>query len=332
MAVLHASAQVDRKLSGRARWIVIVVVSSLAATVPAFDQPPGWPTWAAIVAFVLMWLVFLFALVDRFRADAADALKDIGASVLDWFVLLCGARWPQRTVQVSKLPLVAGLVAAGLANVLTIADEPDGAASVSSFAWGTLGVGLALAILGALLVRKAAKTGGLVMDRENSSAARAAVAILPAVIDCRNGRDVEAAAAVSPHPLVVHLLQGLATWETHGARTERDYQRRLMRRLKELFPDANPRQEKYFGDQERADILLGDDDGGILIEMKCSPTTSEIDRLYGQAIRYSGVWANRGPILLVLCKTPTSVTPRLAQLVTLLRDHGNSAIAILTAA
>ena len=97
------------------------------------------------------------------------------------------------------------------------------------------------------------------------------------------------------------------------------------------MPEANPRTERWIGERERADLLLGDDQAGVLVELKARASTTMIRDLVGQAWTYLRVWRGRGPMLLVLFKTDPEMAARLQPDLALMRKEGHAVLTVFAA-
>jgi hypothetical protein len=153
---------------------------------------------------------------------------------------------------------------------------------------------------------------------------------LPLIVDCRDPNAVGVIAGRVSHPLVRALLVELSKpWPRPYYNDERECQDRLAKRLRLSIPEANPRTERWIGERQRADLLLGDETAGVLVELKADASTSAMDRLIGQAWKYLDVWKGRGPMLLVLCRIdPGQATDRLQREVERMRREGHAVLAV----
>jgi hypothetical protein len=77
-------------------------------------------------------------------------------------------------------------------------------------------------------------------------------------------------------------------------------------------------------------LLLGDEQAGVLIELKAHANTTKLDDLVGKAWKYLHVWRGRGPVLLILCRTERDVAEaRLQREVDRMRREGHAVLAVL---
>jgi hypothetical protein len=315
-------------------------VSALVLVAPTFDGiwESSVPSVICLFAFLALLLLLALARVDSFRDETGwhwsllvRTLGETFQSLADWGSRIVRAPWAQKVTDVAKPLLVSGLLvgaSASATSAIGCADDVVTVLRVVGFVLLASGVGAIALGWGWLL--KLAKHTGRRLDAAGVPAALHALNELPSVLDCRDARTVRAAAERASHPLVSALLAELVRpWSRPRYNDEREYQDRLLKRLLASMPEANPRSERWIGNGARADILIGTDSGGLLIEMKVHANTSALDRLIGQTRRYLDVW--RGPMLLVLCKTGPEVTARLESEVRQMRQQGHAVIAVLAA-
>jgi hypothetical protein len=294
----------------------------------------------SLVAFVGLVTLFAIARLDAFRDETgwhwrlvSRTFREGRLAVWAWVERIWRASGAQKSIDVGKPVFFAGLLVGASANVGAAAGVDDEIVTILSV------VGVALLSSGVLALasgwgwlRRVGTLTGRTIHASDVSTVVNAVIELPLVLDCRDSSAVTAAANHAGHPLVAALLLELVRpWPRPYYNDEREYQDRLLKRLLMSMPEANPRSEKWIGEQERADMLLGDNNGGLLIEMKIRASTSAIDRLIGQARRYLDVWKGRGPMLLVLFKTGPEVTTRLKAELALMRQQGYAVLAVLAA-
>lgn len=339
--VLRCAAWVDQFLGGK-RAPVIAIVSVFVLVAPWADRQLGAVvvSWVALAVFIMMWVLMALARIDALRDETGfhfsllrRTLGEAWQSVGGWAARIAQASGGQKAMDLAKPVLFGGLVVAASASVAAAAGlEDDYVTAMQSWGAGALVVGLAIYLWGLSKLRKTANATGLTMDANSAPAAKQAVQAMPLVIDCRDSAAVANAASRSGHPLVAALLLELAKpWPRPYYGDEREYQDRLLKRLRVSMPEANPRTERWIGERERADMLLGDEAAGLLIEIKANATTKTMRDLVGQAWAYLRVWRGRGPMLLVLCKTEAEVATRLQEDLALMRREGHAVLAVLAA-
>lgn len=123
------------------------------------------------------------------------------------------------------------------------------------------------------------------------------------VVDTGRAEQMEIISANSNSNLFKDFVLALRAWQPGNCRNEYEYQDKLYRHLKKALPGHEIETEYPIGDKEhgnkgRADIVIDDI---ILIEMKKDTSTGAVQRAQGQIGQYSGIWANRGPVILLLC-------------------------------
>jgi hypothetical protein len=339
--VLHGAVWVDRILARKRTWMLALVsVSVLAA--PWIDRQLEWHVLPglSLVAFVGLLTLFALARLDAFRDETGwhwrlvkRTFREARLAVWAWLERIWRATGAQKSIDFGKPVFMTGLLVGASANVgaaVGVDDEIVTILSVVGIALLSSAV-LALASGWGWLRRVGSLTGRTIHASDVPTVVNA-VRNLPLVLDCRNSSDVATAANHSSHPLVAALLfELMKPWPRPYYNDEREYQDRLLKRLLMSMPEANPRTERWIGEQERADMVLGDDNGGLLIEMKIRANTSTIDRLIGQAWKSLRVWRGRGPMLLVLCKTGPEVTSRLEADLSVMRQQGHAVLAVLAA-
>jgi hypothetical protein len=100
------------------------------------------------------------------------------------------------------------------------------------------------------------------------------------------------------------FVSAMKSWNPGKCNYEYEFQDKLYRHLKNSLPDSQiemeyPIGDKAHGNKRRADIVV---DETILIEMKRGNIgAGEEDRAKGQISKYSEIWRNRGPVILLLC-------------------------------
>ncbi len=124
------------------------------------------------------------------------------------------------------------------------------------------------------------------------------------VLNTKKHEHVSHAMAESSSKLFNDFISALHNWHPEKCKYEYEYQDLLYRHLKNAMPHSEVELEFPIGDNEhgnkgRADIVI---DETIMIEMKRGDrSTSSTDRAVGQITRYSEIWSNRGPVVLLLC-------------------------------
>jgi hypothetical protein len=338
--VLRGAGTVDRFLTGK-RVPLLVGVSTFVVLAPWLDTRRSQTlSILSVIAFLGVVAFFCLARIDAFRDDSGwhaslvlRTAREFVEAFRDWVQRIGHAAPAQTLTDLGKPLLFGGLLSGAFANAATtIGIDDDVAAALQDAGICGLGFGVAALVASGVLLRRRAKTTGCRLDPAGLSTAQSAVNSLPLVLDCGDATAVASAADGAKHPLVAGLLRELAKpWPRPYYDDEREYQTRLLKRLRMTMPEANPRSEKWIGEQERADLLVGDERAGVLIEMKVRANSSALQRLVGQAWQYLRVWHGRGPMLLVLCKTSSDVKPRLEADIALMRQQGHAVLAVLAA-
>jgi hypothetical protein len=237
----------------------------------------------------------------------------------------------QNGVDVGKPLAEVGLFFAASSNVVELIDR-DAGGHVRAFGFVTLVVGLLLWGSGRRSLRQRGRAAGVVVtDARATAAVHEAIRGLPPVLDCNDRQAVAAEAARATHPLIGRLLHELATWRPRAwYDDEREYHEKLFALLKRQIPEASPLYEEWIRSTQesgRVDIILST----MLIEIKAHPNASAVDRLIGQAWKYLRIWQQRGPLVLVLCRTDPQFAPRLRDDVLIMRQNGYAVLAVLAA-
>ncbi len=124
------------------------------------------------------------------------------------------------------------------------------------------------------------------------------------VLNSKKEKQMQAVVANNKSTLFNGFVNAMQSWNPGKCRYEYEFQDKLYRHLKNSLPESEIEMEYPIGDTEhgnkgRADIVIDDT---ILIEMKRGGIgAGEIDRAKGQILKYSEVWRNRGPVILLLC-------------------------------
>jgi hypothetical protein len=345
---LRFSTWVDRMISGRRGWLV-VPVSAFVVVAPWFDEAMGerWAAPTSLFFFLLMLVVLALARLDAFRDETGAwrielverAVAEMGGTVGEEWGRFSAAPAAQRAIDVGKLLARAGLLFAAFANVIELFDR-EAAAYIRWPAFIALFCGLTTSWWGRVRLRGRGRASGvMVADDRAAFAVHEAIRGLPPVLDCSDKVSVEREASRASHPLVRRVLQELAGWRPRASYDdEREFHDKIFALFKRQIPEAAPLSEEWIRseqEQGRVDILLTDGkspiEHGTLVEIKARPTAVAMDRLIGQAWKYLRIWRQRGPLILVLCRTDPHFTARLREDVLVMRQHGFAVLAILAA-
>lgn len=337
--VLRCAAGADRFLHGK-RAISLGGAACLVLVAPVVEPAlgSGIASVVSLALFIGILALLGLARIDAFRDDTGfhaslvvrtivEGFKSVG----DWTTRLWQAPWGQKGIDGAKPILFGGLLTAASASIAAACGVDDDI--VIAMQWSGLSALLAGGLvycLGWWTLRRRARATGLSVDTANATVAKQVVQTLPFVVDCRDPSSADAVAKHSEHPLVRALLVELAKpWPRPHYDDERECQDRLAKRLRLAMPEANPRTERWIGERQRADLLLGDDKAGVLIELKARANSTTIDRLIGQAWKYLDVWKGRGPMLLIVCRTdPQDAAPRLQREIERMRREGHAVLAV----
>jgi hypothetical protein len=309
---------------------------------------PSWVEPLVAMSFVLLTATLAVARIAMFRDEDGRWAPSIGLSNLleegndlrERLNTYRGLGANQRLQMVGSGLIAIALVVLAVRRIANMVYESG--LDSWDFDWGeawdygafTIGVGLWW--MGFLALRREGRRTSLVVDAsKDDRAARAvssAFADLPAVIDCREGGSAEMFAMRASHPLLANLLTVLGQWHPRRAEKEKPYQRSLHRKLLQLLPAADPKEEVPLRSQHvrhtgRIDILLGH---CVLIEMKRRLTTSTAQKALGQVLMYADLWRDKGPLVLLLCDTDAEfAVPFFEPHVRRLRADGCSVVAIM---
>ncbi len=126
---------------------------------------------------------------------------------------------------------------------------------------------------------------------------------LELVLNAKAEEQINSVTTISNSTLFKDFALAIQSWKPHSAHYEYEYQDRLYRHLRKHLPEAiieleYPIGAKSEGNRGRADIVINET---LLIEMKKDSSAGAIQRAKGQISQYSEVWANRGPVILLLC-------------------------------
>ena len=313
--VLDAADRFDRACYGRRASVLwALALLTVLGTAMDADQSPRAPLWMALTttAFCMVALPLGLGRALSFREDngswslhlVAERLANVVALAID------ALSTTGRTRAIGKVVVFLGAVTLVVRNILVLASIVANDIFATRLAtlesmddrllWASMGVGgvgILLWLLGSWRLHNDARRLHLrPKGREVEDLLRAAKA-MPAVVDCREERNVAAVRACG-NPLLTQLVDALAKWKPRKAIYEKDYQASLHRHLCRVMPEAEPERERPFKDARgRLDIVVG---GAILIEMKVNVSTSTADKGLGQVLRYGQYWHN-GPLVLLLC-------------------------------
>jgi hypothetical protein len=292
--VLDLSLRVDRLLDGRRAPALFA--TSMFACFAAFWKIVGDSdvlAWVAVAAWSGLVIVLLVARVDRLRDDYGWRLSYVWIEVRDGFLAAVEAiartaqlRGAARKREIGRLLCMIGVLTSPVVLVVDVWEASD---------ISILPLPLLTVISGAVLWWNSG--GRPSVGRGSHSLSRA-----PA-----DGSDAE----------LRTLLSEIEAWRPRFAGTEREYQRRLLWRLKRSMPDAFPEEERWIENAEgervgRVDILVSD---RIVIEMKARPGSSGADRAIGQVNKYADycLATGTGPVVLVLCDTEEREASRITE-------------------
>ena len=102
------------------------------------------------------------------------------------------------------------------------------------------------------------------------------------------------------------LVTALCDWKPHKHKREAGYRRALVRHLKRKIEMRVSDEVSHSDGKERCrfDLKLGEN---VIVEMKKNLSRAgERDRAAGQIKKYSRVWGERGPVILLVCETDDS--------------------------
>ncbi len=95
------------------------------------------------------------------------------------------------------------------------------------------------------------------------------------------------------------IVDIIKKWRPRGCKTEKDYEKSLLSKLRENFPGFQITKQ-YAKGRIRADLLIDDE---VIVEIKHNlQSTAEYLRLIGQLIVYNHDWSGR--VLLLLTGNP----------------------------
>lgn len=324
--VLDVADRIDAWLYGKRQAVLVVL--SFVVTALSWWEAESTPHDLRVTAFgtlvlVLYQEVLLLARVGSFRDDSRRWSAQL---VRERF----GAWWEdvvESTKEASALPpavrirgmgtFLAGLaiVVLALRNVVVLAQiilaellsaRSPTLASIDSgtrmAGLGALSLGMLLWLLGFWLARRSKGAERLrVHENERVALVHAAHAMPLAVLDCGDSAALTHLARSTPHPLLAELLLSLSAWKPRSQTTEAGYVSSLVRKLRQRMPSAPAERERPLRDGKqrfRADLVVGD---AVLVEMKRGLSASTAQRALGQVQMYARLWAQKGPVLLLIC-------------------------------
>jgi hypothetical protein len=334
--VLDVADRVDAAFYGKRR-LVLVVLSLLVAGLSWWEaaSSPRDLRWTAVGTLLLAAYleVLLLARVGSFRDDAKrwsaqlvrerltvfreDVVESFkAASALPGSVRLrsAGAFLAGLAIVLLALHNVVVLTQVVLAEVLSTRSTTLASVDSAVFLAGCAGLclGLALWLLGLWLGRTARAADRLVVhDGERAALARAARDMPAAIIDCRDAEAIAALARATAHPLLGELLTSLAAWKPRSHPSEAGYVASLLRSLRQRMPSVSAERERPMRDDKqrfRADLVLGD---AVLVEMKRGLSAASAQRALGQVQMYARLWAQKGPVVLLICGAPRATVDAL---------------------
>jgi hypothetical protein len=348
--LIEIADAIDSSLYGKRARVLVAVAAAvvLTPTIVGWVDGPSWVEPLAALAFVLFVTVLAVARIAMFRDDERRWAPSIGISnlrdeITDFVEEIRSFRraGPNQQLQTLGTTVIgAALLVLATRRVWNIVYQ----AGLDSwdFDWGerwdyfTLVVGGLLWWKGYLAIRREGRLAALLIDPAKNAQATRAVASafdeLPAIIDCRHAEVANLFASRAAHPLLANLLTVLGQWRPRYADAEKAYQHSLHRKLRQLVPAADPQREVPLpsegrGYAGRVDLVLGH---CVLIEMKRRLTTSSAQKAFGQIRMYSGIWRQKGPVVLLLCETDAAFASAFFESpIRELRAAGHSVVAIM---
>ncbi len=363
--LLGSADAIDRVLYG-ARVLVValaafvtVLASTLEAWLPRGLVAKNWPqpdapiiTALSTFAFTSLLMTLFIARLGSLRDDdgqwsveliqrrAHELRVDVGAVFSAFGTMESALRWKAF----GRVTLFAGFLVLALRNIWVLAtitlDEFVGlrVPELEAASHGAMILGIAAAMLGLLAwltgwskLRQQPITRSLHPTEQERAQILTAVGALPSTIDCNDTDNVQRLARHAGHPVLVELLQLLATWKPHQRDYEDQYQASLHRFIRKRMPGSNPQRERPIGSRGegtagRADIIVAE---SVLIEMKRGVNTSTAQKAVGQIKMYMRGWS-QGPIILLLCDAASENAERyLRREIEDLRAKGSSVVLVL---
>lgn len=333
--LLAVADRVDRAFQGR-RALILVIASAFVVVSPWVAEQLDWSQLpnVALACFALVCSVLMLARLHRLRDERGFRVALLGVEfgllvetlANTWDVVKAenaGRKVRRLGATGTGVGVVLMAVAQSLAVVL---QESATLAMIANYTfWGSS----VLWVVGWRLGSARLSHSSLAVTDANVDAVKASVLGLPCLVDCRDQEGVAALAETCAHPLVRQLMLELGGWRPNKTQYERVYQQRLLNRLRTRMADADPQKEVWIGDGSnagRVDLLLAK---SVIVEMKVSPSSTEVDRAVGQVRKYLTVWT-KGPVLLLLCNADRSsarraIEPQLQQM----RDQGLPVVGVL---
>jgi hypothetical protein len=286
---------------------VILSIALLLARINGLRDDNGWQ----------------WDLVERSLVDGRDALREL------WDRLL-NATPGQRLCDLGKIFFSCGLLLGATANVVLPFDA-DIAESAKVVAAILLGLGLFQWFAGWRLLVGQGRSSHVAVDETDIRSLESAVRKLPPLIDCRHPNTSAVVAGVR-QGLVRRFLEEVSNWEPGARGAEREYEMKLLRRLKRKMPETFPaRQQKITADRlrGRVDLVVG---RYLSVELKAGLENKTADGTTGQIRRYAKILRGRGPLFLLLCRTDrTFAEVRVVPEIEALRREGCAVVAVLAA-
>ena len=307
-----------------------VLATALETWLPRGMVADEWPQADAPILTALLTFLFtsllmtlLIARVGSLRDDhgqwSVDLTRrrahDLWIDATDAFSAFGTMEGALRWKAFGRVMLLVGFGVLALRNIwvlltITVDEFFDvSVASLEAAGHGALILGIGAAVVGLLgwllgwsKLRQQPLTRSLHPTEQELTQIRSAVGALPAIIDCNDTENVQGLARHAGHPVLVELLQLLATWRPQQSDYEDEYQASLHRFIRRKMPGSNPQRERPIGSPKdgsagRADIVVAD---SVLIEMKRGVNTSTAQKALGQITMYMQGWT-QGPIILLLC-------------------------------
>jgi hypothetical protein len=341
--------------------VVTVAATALETWLPRGLIAKEWPRADAPIvtalltfAFTSLLMTLLVARLGSLRDDDGQwsvelvrrRAHELGVDIREVFSAFGTMESALRWKAVGRVALFVGFGVLALRNIwvlLTITlDEFFGVRWSSLEAAGhgaliigisTAGVGLLGWLIGWSKLRQQPITRSLHPTAQERTQILSAAGALPSTIDCNDTETVQRLARHAGHPVLVELLQLLATWRPHQRDYEDEYQASLHRFIRKRMPGSNPQRERPIGSRHdgsagRADIIVAE---SVLIEMKRGVNTSAAQKALGQIKMYMRGW-NQGPIILLLCDATSDNAERyLRREVEEIRSKGSSVVLVIAA-
>ena len=326
--LMNLACDIDEKLYGKRIYVFVAAAFPLSIIGPWLDTPRD-KTWTVgfTILFMLVCAGMALAFVGSFR-DEDGNWNATQAQKHAWNVLslpfrvvfdMAGLPGHAKASRFGVIACGAGVVSLAFRNALELfaiileIDRHDELRTLDAIGWGLLISGAVLWVWMWWLSRQDAILGHVRVAREKVGEFKAAIRHVPRIVDCQDREGTLRLAESMDHPLMQQLFRVLANWNPREVFDEKDCQYSLMRKLKKEMREAEPAMEVPLGERRRGDIVLGD---AVLLEMKFNPNTGELDRADGQVGAYARLWAARGPVVFLLCKTePQRVMARVQDII-----------------